>query len=227
LQPLSRDSSPGFPDGVYFASDFLLGAGMVILQPSTSKVVVVYDEKNGYWFLPKGRKDVGESLEAAALREAYEESGYRAEFLPLSIPSNAPTPPSQRPRLLHPNTEPIYMSTHRWYRPQRYQPRDASGGEYLTFWYVGMIPDDAQWHPDTGMQDEKDYRAHLLEYQDAMEKLDGLRRVDGIVVQKAYELWHFTVKNERQVQRAREIEADAAAKKCATDQPVPGESHPQ
>ena len=71
--PLSRDSSPGFPDGVYFASDFLLGAGMVILQPSTSKVVIVYDENSDYWFLPKGRKDVGESLEDAALREAYEE----------------------------------------------------------------------------------------------------------------------------------------------------------
>lgn len=77
------------------------------------------------------------------------------------------------------------------------------------------------------MQDEKGYRAHILEYQDAMDKLDGLRRVDGIVVKKAYELWHFTVKNEREVQRALEIEADAAAKKRAADQPVPGESHPQ
>ena len=51
----------------------MLGAGMVILQPSTEKVVIVYDERDDSWFLPKGRKDIGESLSAAALREAYEE----------------------------------------------------------------------------------------------------------------------------------------------------------
>jgi 8-oxo-dGTP pyrophosphatase MutT (NUDIX family) len=51
----------------------MLGAGMVIIQPETSKIVVVHDEVRDRWFLPKGRKDVGESLEQAALREAYEE----------------------------------------------------------------------------------------------------------------------------------------------------------
>ena len=46
---------------------------MVILQPSTSRVVIVHETRLNYWFLPKGRKDVGESMEQAALREAYEE----------------------------------------------------------------------------------------------------------------------------------------------------------
>ena len=46
---------------------------MVIIQPETEKIVVVYDTKRKVWFLPKGRKDVGESLEQTALREAYEE----------------------------------------------------------------------------------------------------------------------------------------------------------
>lgn len=51
----------------------MLGAGMVILQPSTHKVVVVYETEGKYWFFPKGRKDIGESLETTAIREAYEE----------------------------------------------------------------------------------------------------------------------------------------------------------
>jgi 8-oxo-dGTP pyrophosphatase MutT (NUDIX family) len=51
----------------------MLGAGMVVLQPETRRMVVVHDPRSGRWFLPKGRKDVGESLEQAALREAYEE----------------------------------------------------------------------------------------------------------------------------------------------------------
>lgn len=51
----------------------MLGAGMVIIQPSSEKFVIVRDSTNGHWFLPKGRKDLGESLESTALREAYEE----------------------------------------------------------------------------------------------------------------------------------------------------------
>lgn len=51
----------------------MLGAGMVIIQPSSGKVVLIWESKRKYWFLPKGRKDQGESLEQAVLREAYEE----------------------------------------------------------------------------------------------------------------------------------------------------------
>ena len=70
---LSNLSTPAVPDSMWFASDFMLGVGMVIIQPSTGKVVVLYEKARKYWFLPKGRKDVGETLEQAALREAYEE----------------------------------------------------------------------------------------------------------------------------------------------------------
>ena len=71
--PLSANSTAGFPNSLIYASDFMIGSGMVILQPSTGRIVVVHDERTKLWFLPKGRKDVGESLEQAALREAYEE----------------------------------------------------------------------------------------------------------------------------------------------------------
>ena len=46
---------------------------MVIIQPSSGKIVIVNDTATGTWFLPRGRKDVGETLEQCALREAYEE----------------------------------------------------------------------------------------------------------------------------------------------------------
>lgn len=35
--------------------------------------MVVHESSREYWFFPRGRKDLGETLEAAALREAYEE----------------------------------------------------------------------------------------------------------------------------------------------------------
>ncbi|PBK59555.1 hypothetical protein ARMSODRAFT_857119, partial [Armillaria solidipes] len=51
-----------------FASqDFLLGAGMVVLQPSSDKVVVVYDCLTKEYSLPRGGKDIGEPSEQTAL----------------------------------------------------------------------------------------------------------------------------------------------------------------
>ena len=51
----------------------MLGAGMVLIQENTHKIVVIYETRKKYWFFPRGRKDIGESLEHTALREAYEE----------------------------------------------------------------------------------------------------------------------------------------------------------
>ena len=68
----SQHSTQGpFQARAFISENFMLGAGAVIIQPSSGKVVIVQDGDS--WFLPKGRKDLGESIEQAALREAYEE----------------------------------------------------------------------------------------------------------------------------------------------------------
>lgn len=69
----SRNSTKSIPDSCFWTHDFLLSASMVIIQPSSGKVVLVNDTELGTWFLPRGRKDIGETLEQCALREAYEE----------------------------------------------------------------------------------------------------------------------------------------------------------
>ena len=47
------------------------------------------------------------------------------------------------------------------------------------------------------MSDEKGYRAHIVDYETAMERLGGFTNVDGIVVNKAYELWQTSLKYEK------------------------------
>ena len=69
----SNNSTTSIPDSCFWMHDFLLGASMVIIQPSSGKVVLVNDTEHRSWFLPRGRKDIGETLEQCALREAYEE----------------------------------------------------------------------------------------------------------------------------------------------------------
>jgi hypothetical protein len=83
-QFLSNASSKSLPISGWSSADFIVGAGVVIIQPSTSRVVLLkrrrkIKDQNGIekeelvYFLPKGRKDVGESLAENALREGYEE----------------------------------------------------------------------------------------------------------------------------------------------------------
>lgn len=75
LDPMSQYSPYStqgpFQTRMFVSENFMLGAGVVIIQPSSGKVVIIQD--GDHWFLPKGRKDLGESIEHAALREAYEE----------------------------------------------------------------------------------------------------------------------------------------------------------
>jgi len=190
----SQYSTPAIPDSMWFASDFMIGAGMVIIQPSSGKVVLLYESKRRYWFLPKGRKDRGESLEQTALREAYEESGYRVDFLPVFLPTNAPRAPSapDRTRLL-PCTEPFYVSTQMWPRRQpRSRPGDG-GGEYLMFWYLGQIQENAVHEADTGMADEKDYQTYILDIDEACRLLDeGGMQSHSTLLHIGYQLWQQT-----------------------------------
>lgn len=90
--PLSERSTAAIPNSIFHATDFRFGAGVVIIQPATSKVVLVTDNRER-WFLPKGRKDKGESLEQTALREGYEEVNeppIHPSVLPPSIHSFVP-----------------------------------------------------------------------------------------------------------------------------------------
>jgi len=54
-------------------SHFIIGGGVAIFHVASSRVVVCRHSRDRYWFLPKGRRDVGETTAQAAEREGYEE----------------------------------------------------------------------------------------------------------------------------------------------------------
>lgn len=66
-----------------------ISCGTVCVDVQTSKLLVVFNKKLNIYQLPKGRKDIGEGLSAAAFRETYEETGVKAQPLPLKIPTRA------------------------------------------------------------------------------------------------------------------------------------------
>ncbi|KAL8934268.1 MAG: hypothetical protein Q9211_005318 [Gyalolechia sp. 1 TL-2023] len=51
-----------------------IGAGVAIFHIATARVVVCYHSVDGYWFLPKGRRDAGEDSGTGAEREGFEEA---------------------------------------------------------------------------------------------------------------------------------------------------------
>ncbi|KAI0758939.1 hypothetical protein C8Q74DRAFT_1300977 [Fomes fomentarius] len=227
-------SSGAIQDSVWYTADFMLGAGMVIIQPSSGKVVLLHEtvkDQHGrhlysHWFLPKGRKDVGESLEQTALREAYEESGYRVSFLPVIMWHNAPEPPNSRDvQGLLPVTEPIFISTLVYGRGQG--GRNKHGGEYLTFWYVGQIGEDAVTEANTRMADEVNYQTHLLTIDDALRQLSRNPLYQHIV-RIAYTVWRNTMewRAEPDYQRYCAALKEEQAKLTAGSQPDPDSDGP-
>jgi len=146
------------------------------------------------WFLPKGRKDLGESIEQAALREAYEESGYRCEFMPLYHWTNAPV--DSRSLYGNKHTEPLYVTITSYHGHRNRPP-----GEYLTFWYVCQIGPDAVHELGTGMPDEAGFVSHLVTHEVAIQRLSN---VEGVVLAAALNEWVRSLEIDEQIRTTEE-----------------------
>ncbi|KAJ6607413.1 NUDIX hydrolase domain-like protein [Mycena sp. CBHHK59/15] len=85
-----------YPSTQYFASRFVISAGCILFRKQQSsealEICILHDRNKNEWLLPKGRKDCGEPIDAAAIRETFEETGYPCELLPCRMPTRAPRP---------------------------------------------------------------------------------------------------------------------------------------
>ncbi|KFY08540.1 hypothetical protein V492_06144 [Pseudogymnoascus sp. VKM F-4246] len=120
---------------------FVISCGTITLDPVERKILLIRWKKNGEIFLPKGRKNIGESLEDAAVRETYEETGFRVTILPLPIPTLA-TPDAAIKQVSEENTEPIAFS-------QRVTDNNTLK---LIFWFSAK--GDSTVAPESGTQEE-------------------------------------------------------------------------
>jgi 8-oxo-dGTP pyrophosphatase MutT (NUDIX family) len=64
-----------------------LTASALVLDPHTERVLLIHHRLTGYWQCPGGHVDPDEAPHAAALREAYEETGVVATPWPATHPS--------------------------------------------------------------------------------------------------------------------------------------------
>ncbi|KAH9849668.1 hypothetical protein C2E23DRAFT_357052 [Lenzites betulinus] len=165
----------------FTSSQFVLSAGAVSFQfvgGAPKKVLLVHQTRKNQWLLAKGRKDQGEGLATAAVREVFEETGYRCHLHPVPrLPTRAPlptTPTDIEPqsdivRICENGTEPFAITL----RP--------TGVEHmkLIFWFIGAVDlpqgeqDADNFLPDRGthMNAEGFGEARLFPIDEALQML--------------------------------------------------------
>ncbi|KAJ7127099.1 NUDIX hydrolase domain-like protein [Mycena epipterygia] len=82
------------PSTQYSASQFVISAGCILFRKASEslEICILHERNNNEYLLPKGRKDCGESISDAAVRETFEETGYPCELVPCRMPTRAPRP---------------------------------------------------------------------------------------------------------------------------------------
>ncbi|MCL4384404.1 NUDIX domain-containing protein [Patescibacteria group bacterium] len=61
----------------YYRDNTIFSAGGLLVDEDKKKVYLLFKEATKEWLLPKGRQMPGETLEATAQREVFEETGYQ------------------------------------------------------------------------------------------------------------------------------------------------------
>ena len=74
---------------LHLSDTFCISCGTVTLDTARAKILLIRWSENQEIYLPKGRKNIGETLEDAALRETYEETGSRVTLFRLPVPTLA------------------------------------------------------------------------------------------------------------------------------------------
>ncbi|KIP12291.1 hypothetical protein PHLGIDRAFT_329130 [Phlebiopsis gigantea 11061_1 CR5-6] len=136
----------------HLAGSFVISSGSTLFRRAADsgelQLCVLHQPQKNKYVLPKGRKDFGESIEAACLRETFEETGYPCEFVPLRMATRATAPGDVRARddavTRDDMLEPVGVTV---------QDRGKKGGK-LIMWYVTRVLDGAVRQDGTQMDSE-------------------------------------------------------------------------
>lgn len=163
----------------YPSHKFITSCGTVTVDLRLRCVLLIYNRRHRIHQLPKGRKNIGEDLLAAALRETREETDVVVRSVPLQIRTRA-TPadaPPGAPEITEEtdSTEPVAVC---------HYPDPCSGAMKIVFYFVaegrcGLSPEDR-----TGV-DRGKFEVVWVDFDEAAGRLAF--KEDGMVVTKALE----------------------------------------
>ncbi|AEO65179.1 fa2e8131-60c8-4a32-8801-4eac110c9acc [Thermothielavioides terrestris] len=131
-----------------------MSCGTVTVDLARAMVLVIWNNRLKLWQLPKGRRNLNESMLAAALRETHEETGIRVTPLRLDIETRATPPKSERADTSSkpPNITKGYPSTE--FVGACMYPDPQSETEALKIVYFFAATADCTVARDSGTQEE-------------------------------------------------------------------------
>lgn len=140
-----------YPTLQFLAGKFIISAGSVLFRHNpfsgALEICILHHAIKDEWLLPKGRKDRGETIESAAIRETYEETGYPCKLWPQTIPTRAPPAGINNlhtVELVEGSVEPIAVTI-----------RDLGDSEIkMIWWYISKVEESAQKVEGSQMEDE-------------------------------------------------------------------------
>ncbi|KIJ21473.1 hypothetical protein PAXINDRAFT_104589 [Paxillus involutus ATCC 200175] len=156
-----------YPSLIHFSDAFVICAGSVLLRKDPQRkewqICILHSPKADVYVLPKGRKDCGESIEAAATRETFEETGYDCKLLPCTMTTRAPLPHVNMvdvPHAVEGATEPFAITVR------------SLGDEKSTkiiWWFLTIATSEVKRQ---GTQtDSEDFHSEFVEAEKALKKL--------------------------------------------------------
>ena len=168
-----------FKTDQYDAEHFVESVGAIAIKVSTREVCLV--RYAGEWMLAKGRRNVGESRQQAALREMKEETGYSCHLLPLTMSTRAP-------RAIETGDYLDELRVHeKVCEPFMLTCRHLNGGcnVKLIWWYIAAIDESAE----VGRGEEQ-FEARLVGFDEALSILTFEN--DREIVRKAVAVFEET-----------------------------------
>ncbi|KAF8487526.1 NUDIX hydrolase domain-like protein [Russula ochroleuca] len=178
---------PRYPTEQFPFSHFLVSGGPILFASTHAplRICLIYHHAHGEWLLPKGRKDRGESMPAAAVRETFEETGYSCELLPLDLITRAPVAGAQSAdaAMAVGGSEEPFMVTLR---------RTKEGGIQILSWFATVCAagaDKVVGVPELQTEVEE-YESAFFEVDEALQV--ATFQVDRDVIARAVELVRAT-----------------------------------
>jgi 8-oxo-dGTP pyrophosphatase MutT (NUDIX family) len=143
---------------LHHASNFVISCGTVTLDLQQSKALLIRwrNPAGGVeLMLPKGRKNIGETLKDAALRETLEETGYEASLIPLPVPTLATSDEASKKTGLV--TEPVSVTG-----------RYRGDVRKIIFWFAAQA--DSTSTPQRGVvQEGEDFEAVWADFSSVLD----------------------------------------------------------
>ncbi|KAJ4479713.1 NUDIX hydrolase domain-like protein [Lentinula edodes] len=178
-------SSP-YPTRTYLPGQFVVSAGSILFRraPESGKLqmCLLYHTIKNEWLLPKGRKDCGESIETTAVRETYEETGYKCKLSPCNMSTRAPA--------YGVHTKDMIREAEQITEPIAIMVRDQGlDGVKIISWYISELDGDGQKVEGTQM-DTESFASQFIDAEEALRTLTF--KGDQDIAAKALEIVRHT-----------------------------------